>query len=93
MSDIERRIERCLAIAELLAQPDPPEIRRGHRLKVAGKPNRYELVPVLAATFVQTKLLALHERRAESALVNQASLADSPIQAPLRIVARISAAA
>ena len=58
-------MERRLAIAALLAQPDPPELRRAHRLRLAGKPERFELVPQLSAVFVQAKLLALHERRAE----------------------------
>ena len=61
MLDLERR----LAIAALLAQPDPPELRRAHRLRLAGKPERFELVPQLSAVFVQAKLLALHERRTE----------------------------
>jgi hypothetical protein len=61
MLDIERR----LAIAALLAQPDPPELRRAHRLTLAGKPERFALVPQLSAVFVQAKLLALHERRTE----------------------------
>jgi hypothetical protein len=60
-------IERRLAISELLAQPDPPEMcRRAHRRTLAGKPDRYDLVPLLSAAFVQAKLLALHERAAES---------------------------
>jgi hypothetical protein len=59
-------VERRLAIADLLAQPDPPELgRRGHRMRVEGKPERFDLVPVLAAAFVQQKLLSLHERRSE----------------------------
>ena len=58
-------MERRLAIAALLAQPDPPELRRAHRLRLAGKPERFALVPQLSAVFVQTKLLALHERRTE----------------------------
>ena len=62
MLDLERR----LAITELLAQPDPPELRRAHRLRLAGKPERFELVPQLSAVFVQAKLLALHERCAEN---------------------------
>lgn len=61
MLDMERR----LAIAALLAQPDPPELRRAHRLTLAGKPERFALVPQLSAVFVQAKLLALHERRTE----------------------------
>lgn len=58
-------MERRLAIAALLAQPDPPELRRAHRLRFAGKPERFALVPQLSAVFVQAKLLALHERRTE----------------------------
>ena len=58
-------MERRLAIAALLAQPDPPELRRAHRLRLAGKPERFALVPQLSAVFVQAKLLALHERRTE----------------------------
>ena len=61
-------IERRLAITDLLAQPDPPDlVRRGNRLSVEGKPDRFDLVPQLAAVFVQRKLLSLHERRAEGA--------------------------
>ena len=56
-------IERRLAIAELLAQPDPPELRRAHHLRVAGKPERYALLSLLSAVFVQRKLIALEERR------------------------------
>ena len=59
-------MERRLAIAALLAQPDPPELRRAHRLRLAGKPERFALVPQLSAVFVQAKLLALHERRTEN---------------------------
>jgi BarA-like signal transduction histidine kinase len=59
-------IERRLAISELLAQPDPPEMRRrAHRRTLPGKPERYDLVPLLSAAFVQRKLLALHERAFE----------------------------
>jgi hypothetical protein len=58
-------VERRLAIAELLSQPDPPELRhRGSRLLLEGKPDRFDLVPLFASAFVQAKLLALHERRA-----------------------------
>lgn len=58
-------IERRLAIAELLARPDPPDLRRrGYRLRIEGKSDRYSWLPILAAVFVQNRLLALHERRA-----------------------------
>ena len=61
MFDMERRV----AIAALLAQPDPPELRRAHRQILSGKPERFELIAQLTAVFVQAKLLALQERRAE----------------------------
>ena len=56
--------ERRQAIAELLAQPDPPELRRGHRLRVEGKADRFAMVQTIAAAYVQARLLALQERRA-----------------------------
>ena len=60
--------ERRAALAELLAQPDPPELaRRGNHLRLVGKPERYELLPLLSAVFVQEKLLALELRRDDSA--------------------------
>ena len=59
-SDYERR----LAIAELLAQSDPPELpRRSHRVRLHGKPERYALLPWLSALFLQEQLQALEERR------------------------------
>ena len=86
MLDMERR----LAIAALLAQPDPPELRRAHRLRLAGKPERFELVPRLSAVFVQAKLLALHERRTE---INEAHTRgnvalEKSMRLPLKIVSR-----
>jgi hypothetical protein len=86
MLDMERR----LAIAALLAQPDPPELRRAHRLRLPGKPERFELVPRLSAVFVQAKLLALHERRAEiNGGHTQAPVVyHAPQCAPLKIVPR-----
>ena len=60
--DLERRV----AIAKLLAQDDPPELpRRGHCVRVEGKPDRYRLLPQLSAVYVQQKVLALDERREE----------------------------
>jgi hypothetical protein len=57
-------IERRQAIVDLLSIPDGPYLRRSHRLTLAGKPERFELVPRLAAIFVQQKLLDLRERDA-----------------------------
>ena len=60
-------LERRLAIAELLAQSDPPELpRRGHRVRLDGKPERYALLPQLSAMFVQRRLLAREEERCEA---------------------------
>lgn len=57
--------ERRMAIAELLAQSDPPELpRRSHRVRLKGKPERYALLPWLSSLFVQQQLVALEERRA-----------------------------
>jgi hypothetical protein len=63
---LHRDSERRLAIVELLAQPDPPELRRGYRVRLEGKSDRYDQVPMLSAAFVQAKLLELQERRAEA---------------------------
>lgn len=57
--------ERRQAIAELLAQPDPPELHRGHRLSVQGKADRFSVAQILAAAYVQRRMLELQERRAE----------------------------
>jgi hypothetical protein len=82
-------IERRLAIAELLAQPDPPDLRyRGHRVLLEGKAERFRLVPLLASAFVQAKLLALHERRAEAAsAVSHEAPAVVHRRAPKRVLA------
>jgi hypothetical protein len=57
--------ERRQAIAELLAQSDPPELpRRSHRVRLKGKPERYALLPWLSSLFVQQQLVTLEEKRA-----------------------------
>jgi hypothetical protein len=55
--------QRRLAIVELLDRPDPPELRRGHRLRVEGKPERFVMLTRLSAMYVQARLLAYEERR------------------------------
>lgn len=55
-------LERRQAIVELLSIPDAPTLRRGHRLVLPGRPDRHQLLPFLAAAFVQRKLLEFHER-------------------------------
>ena len=47
--DLERRI----ALTELMAAPDPPELKRGNRQRFEGRPDRYEILPVLAMLFAQ----------------------------------------
>jgi hypothetical protein len=48
---------RVKAFMRLLSEPDPPELRRGSSLRLEGSPERYKLVPLLAAAFQQQKLL------------------------------------
>jgi len=57
--DLQRRI----ALTELMAAPDPPELkRRGHRQRFEGRPDRYEMLPTLAMLFAQTRLIEFQER-------------------------------
>lgn len=58
-SDTDRR----QALVDLLSLPDSPDLHRGHRLTVEGRSDRYQLLPYLAASFVQAKLVELCERR------------------------------
>ena len=64
--------ERRAALAELLAQPDPPELQhRCNHLRVVGKPERFSLLPLLSAVFVQQKLLALEHREASAPMTER----------------------
>ncbi len=56
--DLERRI----ALTELMAAPDPPELKRGNRQRFEGSPDRYEMLPMLAMLFAQTRLIEFQER-------------------------------
>jgi hypothetical protein len=67
--------------------PTQSELRRAHRLRLAGKRERFALVPQLSAVFVQTKLLALHERRTEINEVHTRS--DVGVQASQRTTLKI----
>ncbi len=60
---VSRNAERSAAICELLATPDPPELRRAHVARIAGKPERFTWIPHLTGIFVKSKLLALEELR------------------------------
>ena len=59
-------LERRIALTELMAVPDPPELKRGHHQRFEGRPDRYELLPTLAMVFVQTRVMELQERAAYS---------------------------
>ena len=50
-------LTRINAFTRLLAEPDPPELRRGSTLRLEGSPERFKLVPLLAAAFHQQRLL------------------------------------
>lgn len=60
----EQDIERRQALCELLSLPDPPYLRRGFIMRLEGTPNRHQLLQHVTAAFVQSKLLAQHERAA-----------------------------
>lgn len=60
---VSRIAQRSAAICELLATPDPPELRRAHVARLEGKPERFALISHLTGVFVQSKLLALEEIR------------------------------
>lgn len=53
---------RRQALYELLAVPDPPELHRGYVRRLEGKPDRHAQLPMLAAKFVQARLLEIRER-------------------------------
>jgi hypothetical protein len=56
--DLERRI----ALTELMAAPDPPELKRGNRQRFDGRPDRYEMLPMLAMLFAQARVIEFQER-------------------------------
>ena len=64
-------VRRRLAIAELLDQPDPPELRRGHRLRIEGKAERFAMLTKLSALYVQARLIALEERRSAADITTE----------------------
>jgi hypothetical protein len=54
--------DRRQALVDLMSIPDSPDLHRGHRITVEGRADRYQLLPYLAASFVQSKLIELGER-------------------------------
>lgn len=59
---MESNIARRVALCELLAMPDPPELHRGSVPRLPGKPDRHELLPMLAASFARIKVLEFRQR-------------------------------
>ncbi len=59
---LEQELKRREALVQLLALPDSPDIRRGHHLTVEGRPNRHDLIPELAAVFIQRHMVEQLER-------------------------------
>jgi hypothetical protein len=57
-SDITRR----LALFELLDRPDPPELHRGFVVRLHGKADRHNQLPLLAAAFAREKVLEMRRR-------------------------------
>lgn len=55
-------IMRRRALEQLLSLPDPPDIHRGNIARLEGKPDRHDLLPMLAAAFVRQKLMELRSR-------------------------------
>lgn len=50
------------ALTQLLSLPDPPEMHRGNVVRLEGKPDRHDLLPLLAAAFVRQKLIEFRMR-------------------------------
>jgi hypothetical protein len=59
---MDDHIARRLAIRELLARPDPPDLHRGSVLRLEGKPDRHEQLPRLATAFARAKLREFRAR-------------------------------
>ncbi len=69
---MDSNLVRRQALYELLATPDPPDLHRGFVRRLDGKPDRHAQLPMLAARFVQARLLEIRER---------APLSDDQLQA------------
>ena len=55
-------VERLEAMTALLAQSDETDALRRHHKVTEGRPDRFTMLPGLAAAYVQSRLLALRER-------------------------------
>jgi hypothetical protein len=59
---MDSNLIRRQALYELLSEPDPPDLHRGFVRRLEGKPDRHAQLPLLAAKFVQARLLEIRER-------------------------------
>lgn len=64
---MDTNITRRLALYELLEIPDPPGMHRSHVVRLEGKPDRHNQLPMLAAAFVRSKIQELRQRAAQPA--------------------------
>jgi hypothetical protein len=64
---VDTNITRRLALSELLEKPDPPGMHRGHVMRLEGKPDRHEQLPLLAVAFVRAKLAEIRQRALQPA--------------------------
>jgi len=59
---LESDIEKRQALIALLSLPDSPDLRRGHHRTLEGRADRHQILPHLAATFIQHHMVELEER-------------------------------
>lgn len=59
---MDSALTRRVALYELLSMPDPPDLHRGHSVRIEGKPDRHNLLPLLAAAFAREKVLEFRRR-------------------------------
>ncbi len=59
---MDSELTRRVALHELLSMPDPPDLHRGHSVPLEGKPDRHNLLPLLAAAFAREKVLEFRRR-------------------------------
>ena len=57
-ADITRRV----ALYQLLDMPDPPDMHRGNVVRLEGKPDRHDILPVLAEAYARGRLLEVRQR-------------------------------
>ena len=55
--------ERIIALCELMARPDPDDLRRVHRITQEGKPGRFQLLAWLPNAYVNQRRQDLEDER------------------------------